>query len=162
MLVLWLPHLFFHDTFSFPALRVLPRLIFGKSSLCLWFLISVKAGARAVAGGVGSRSTWASRTGGAEQQVSGFWTESLGWDGKTGEDWQLRIRNLGRHFKGMGWSRVGETEFSSCSHMILSWTTPAVSGQAEAGVEEAGGCALREGLGGMGLHWDASTLFPLK
>ena len=48
MLVVWLLHPFFQDTFSFPALRVLPRQIFGKSSLRLWFLISVKTGARVV------------------------------------------------------------------------------------------------------------------
>lgn len=27
--------------------------------------------------------------------------ETLGWNEKTGKDWQLRLRNLGRHLKGM-------------------------------------------------------------
>lgn len=37
MLVLWILNPCFQDMFSFPALRVLPRQIFGKSSLCLFF-----------------------------------------------------------------------------------------------------------------------------
>lgn len=27
--------------------------------------------------------------------------ETLCWNEKTGKDWQLRVRNLGRHLKGM-------------------------------------------------------------
>lgn len=38
----------------------------------------------------------------------------------------------------------------------------AVSGQAGAGTEDAGVCALREGPAGTRLHWDSSTLFPLR
>lgn len=95
----------------------------------------------------------------AEQAAAGSWTETLGWGEKTREDGQFRMRNLGRHIKGMGSSRVGEIEFFSCSHIILSWDTLGVSGQARAEAEGAGGCLLHEGAGGMGLHWNSSTLF---
>lgn len=48
MLLLWLLYPLFQDIFSFPAFRALPRHILGKSSLCWWFLIIEKAGARFV------------------------------------------------------------------------------------------------------------------
>lgn len=108
MLLLWLLH---QDTFSFPALRVLPRQIFGKTSLCLWFLISMKAGDTVVWEkeqqylGQQTRRSWA----------AGIWLVDrdlrLGWEYSV-----LRVKNLGRHLKGMGWSRVGEIEFLSCTH----------------------------------------------
>lgn len=67
-----------------------------------------------------SSSICASRAGEAEQAATGFWTETLGWGERTREDGHLRVKNLGSHVKGMGSSRVGEIEFFSCSHVILS------------------------------------------
>lgn len=47
----------------------------------------------------------ASRAGGAEQQASGFWTESLGWSGKTGEDWQLTVKEFRERFEKNGMTK---------------------------------------------------------
>lgn len=74
-----------------------------------------------------------------EQEASGFWMESLGWDEKTGE-----TGSSGKEFSetsernGMIWSKGNW--ILSCSRIVLCWDT--LSEQAAAGAQEAGGCML--------------------
>lgn len=107
MFLLWLLHPFFQDMF-FPALRVLPRSIFGKSSLCLWFLTSVKAGARFVwereqqYWGQQRRRSWA----------AGIWLMDrglkLGWEDRgrleaQGEEFRETLERNGMIWSGRSW-----------------------------------------------------------
>lgn len=109
MFVLCLLHPVFQDAISFPALRVLPRQIFGKSSLCMWFLISVKAEARVVWKGeqqyLGqqSRRSWAAGVWLLDRELRQGWEEDRGRLAAQGEEFRDTFEKNGMIQGGRNW-----------------------------------------------------------